>query len=116
MVMFRLISDVAPVLAAVEDIVSATPNVTLTVITQNAPQRMYAPPNALAALGSYTAAYNTDLSYFRRASKKVLFGAGSIANAHVDDEYIDVAELEALPGQYADIVRELLAERAREEL
>lgn len=85
--------------------------VSASVVTSNGPQRMYAPPRALAALGSYTAAYNTDLSYFARASKKVLFGAGSIANAHVEDEYIEVAALRALPGQYADIARELLEER-----
>jgi hypothetical protein len=110
MVMFRLISGVEPVLSTVRDIVSSVTNVSVTVVTQNPPQYMYAPPRALAQLGTYTAAYNTDLSYFKRAGKKVLFGGGTIANAHVADEYIEIDELEAMPRQYAAIVRELLSE------
>jgi acetylornithine deacetylase/succinyl-diaminopimelate desuccinylase-like protein len=110
-VLFRLISDGGPVLAAVRELVDAAPDVAVTVVTYNPPQRMYAPPRALAAYGTYTAAYNTDLSYFRRAGRKVLFGGGSIANAHVSDEYIELADLDALPAQYEAIARELLAER-----
>lgn len=109
--LFRLVGPVAPVAETVSALAARAAGVSASVVASNGPLRMYAPPRALAALGSYTAAYNTDLSYFARASKKVLFGAGSIANAHVADEYIEVAALRALPGHYADIVRELLAER-----
>jgi acetylornithine deacetylase/succinyl-diaminopimelate desuccinylase-like protein len=80
----------------------------MTVVTQNAPQHMYAPSRVAATLGTYTASYNTDLSYFNHASKKILFGGGTIANAHIDDEYIDVEDLTQMPSQYRDIVVELL--------
>lgn len=71
---------------------------------------MYAPPRAAARFGTFHAAYNTDLSYFERAAKKVLFGGGTIADAHVEDESIALEELAAMPAAYVAIVRELLAE------
>lgn len=84
----------------------------VTGIKHNSPQRMYAPPRALEKFGTFHAAYNTDLAYFERAAKKVLFGGGTIANAHVEDEYIEIDHLEAMPLQYETIVKELLAEDA----
>lgn len=99
----------------VHDALRGLPNVTATFAGKgNPPQIHYAPPRALAAFGTYTAAYNTDLSYFNEASKKVLFGGGTIANAHTEDEYIDLADLRAMPHQYDAIVRELFEEQAVE--
>jgi acetylornithine deacetylase/succinyl-diaminopimelate desuccinylase-like protein len=73
---------------------------------------MYAPPNATAKFGTYTASYNTDLSYFKNAGKKILFGGGTIADAHIDDEFIEIAALASMPLQYEEIIHELLTERS----
>jgi acetylornithine deacetylase/succinyl-diaminopimelate desuccinylase-like protein len=111
-VMFRLVSEPSDVLADIDAIVSSDENVTATVLTQNPPPQIYAPPQAAATFGTYIASYNTDLSYFRKAKKKVLFGGGTIANAHIDDEYITLDDLIRMPSQYEAIVQELLSENA----
>lgn len=108
---FRIVSDVDLVIEQVHEAIRGLANITTAFGTRNPPQVHYAPPRALATFGSYTAAYNTDLSYFRHAEKKVLFGGGTIANAHVEDEYIDLKDLEAMPNQYEMIVGELLEEQ-----
>jgi acetylornithine deacetylase len=59
--LFRLVTDVEPVLAVIRTFIDAVNNVTSTVVTQNAPQHMYTPSRAAATFGTYTASYNTDL-------------------------------------------------------
>jgi acetylornithine deacetylase/succinyl-diaminopimelate desuccinylase-like protein len=110
--MFRLVSEPSDVLGAIDAIVSSNENVTVSVLAQNPPPPIYAPPQAAATFGTYVASYNTDLSYFLRAKKKVLFGGGTIANAHIDDEYITLDDLVQMPLQYEAIVQELLSEKA----
>lgn len=78
------------------------------------------PPVKLGALEGFAtsiAAFATDIPELGAWGKPYLFGPGSIHVAHTDDEYIDLDELRAAPGEYERIVigvtAQLDAERRR---
>lgn len=72
-------------------------------------------PKISTHLGTISVAYNTDVPYFRgETSKVVLFGGGSIHQAHTDNEYIAIDQLERLPELYQNIANELLLETNNE--
>jgi hypothetical protein len=108
--MFRLITGPADVLDVIHLKAASVANVSVRVISMTPPLQIYAPPRSAAEFGTFIASYNTDLSYFSQAKKIVLFGGGSILNAHTDDEYILLEELTQMPAQYEFIVRELLSD------
>lgn len=60
-------------------------------------------------LGEVDVAYNTDVAYWKGGYRSaILFGAGSIAHAHTDDERVSEEELDRLPGRLERIVSEVL--------
>lgn len=68
-------------------------------------------PNLAKKVGTTAVAYNTDIPFFKgRTVRTVLFGGGSIFQAHTEDEYIDRVELEQLPLLYEEIVQQLVTE------
>jgi acetylornithine deacetylase len=55
-------------------------------------------------------AFTTDIPLLDRWGQPLLFGPGSILDAHTDGDHVEIAELEAAVGAYERIARTLLAE------
>lgn len=76
----------------------------------NDPINLFVPPCMAVRQNVTTVAYNTDIPYYGRDTRfNVLFGAGSIHQAHSVNEYIDVGQLRELPGLYRTLTDEMLA-------
>lgn len=107
---WRIAEHAANVIDSANEVVRRYSGVRLDVVRSNDAMRFYV-PGVARTLGTTTVAYNTDLPYYRGATSKiVLFGAGSIHQAHTVNEYIERKELERLPELYRQIAQELLEE------
>ena len=70
------------------------------------------PPVRLRTLPGFAAesfAFTTDIPFLPRWGEPLLFGPGSILDAHTDDDHVRIAELEAAADAYAAIAKALLA-------
>ncbi|CAM9838454.1 unnamed protein product [Phaeothamnion confervicola] len=105
-VMFRLTCPPAVVLAEVEAAAAAC-GCRCFVVTQNAPVALTAPP--LEGMETAVASYNTDVAYFTFSGKAVLFGPGSIQDAHARGEKVLVKDLHAAVDAYKRIARHCLS-------
>ncbi|PXF45168.1 Peptidase M20 domain-containing protein [Gracilariopsis chorda] len=109
LVLWRVSTNVDGVLARLEQILGEHQHISYQIVTRNEPLAYFVPPNVAAQYGTCTVAYNTDVPYYKaRYSRAVLFGAGSIEQAHKDDEWISIEELRKLPHQLESIVSEIL--------
>lgn len=114
-VMFRVPRQWQKIYDVVKQVVEKVDGVTLEILTKNDALEFFVPKSVAKIVGTTVVAYNTDVPYYQGKVKKVvLFGAGSIAQAHRDHEWVEVKELNKLPGLYIQIVEELLAEEKRE--
>lgn len=110
---FRVATSAANVEANVRDVVARVGNGTVEMRVAGAhvdPIPLHVPPRFHKIMGGDTikVAYNTDLPYYQGKFKHmVLFGAGSIEQAHTDGEFVDIEELSKLPRLYRLIVDEL---------
>lgn len=71
-------------------------------------------PTELTVFEGYETAvvsFNTDIPYLKFSGKSLLYGAGSILDAHTAREFIRIDDLRALPETYYGLVKECL-ERA----
>jgi acetylornithine deacetylase len=102
-VMFRIVSEVAPVRAALEQ--WAAGRAELEWGSHIPAQKFHTIPGFDVVPVSYT----SDIPLLDRWGTPLLFGPGSISVAHTTGEYIDVAELQASVDAYERIVRTLLA-------
>jgi acetylornithine deacetylase len=101
--MFRLVSDVAPVRAAVERWAAAG--------GAEVEWGSFIPAQHFHTIPGFEVApvaYTSDIPLLGRWGTPLLFGPGSIHVAHTPDEYIDVGELRASVDAYERIVRTLL--------
>ncbi len=71
----------------------------------NDPTWMYAPSEQ----DSVVVAFNTDVPHLRKFGKPLLFGPGSILDAHGADEKIAKADMKAAVDAYRKLVKDLLA-------
>jgi acetylornithine deacetylase len=55
-------------------------------------------------------AFTTDIPLLDRWGQPLLFGPGSVLDAHTDDDHVEIAELEAGAAAYETIARALLRE------
>lgn len=111
-VMFRIAGDPEKVVTAVKQACERA-NVSVKVENGNRGVSFFVPRGAGERLGTVSVSYNTDVAYWKgEYSRAVLFGAGSIHEAHTDDEYVSVEELEMLPERLASIVKEVLQEES----
>jgi len=102
-VMFRLVSDVAPMKSALQR--WAKGKAELEFGSHIPPQHFHTIPGFEIA----PVAYTSDIPLLSRWGTPLLFGPGSIHVAHTPDEHIDVKELRAAVGAYEKIVKALLA-------
>ena len=100
--MFRTVGDPADVrraLAALER------RVTIDHILDVPPVRLTTVPGFDAAVFPYT----TDIPFLSRWGVPLLFGPGSVHEAHTANESVSIAELHAAADQYVALARALLA-------
>ncbi len=101
--MFRLVSDVAPLREAIEQ--WAAGKAELEWGSHIPTQRFH----IIDGFEVAPVAYTSDIPLLDRWGTPLLFGPGSIHVAHTTDEYIDVAELRSAVDAYERIVRTVLA-------
>lgn len=109
LVLWRVSTKVDHVLERLEQILAEYQHVTYQIVTRNEPLDYFVPPMAAERYGTCTVAYNTDVPYYKAPySRAVLFGAGSIEQAHKQDEWISIEELRRMPLHLESIVSEIL--------
>jgi hypothetical protein len=100
--MFRLVTTPEEVQARLADLLSEHKG-TITVARGNVPQFMHVP----AGRPSAVVAFNTDVPWLSNLGKPLLFGPGSILDAHGVDEKISKRELLAAVDTYEQLVMDL---------
>ncbi|CAM9763878.1 unnamed protein product [Choristocarpus tenellus] len=104
--MFRLTEAPEGILETVRGIVENDHHCSVEVISQNAPVSL----EVLPGFESDVAAYNTDIAYFKlKSGQALLFGPGSIHDAHSRNEKIGVSEMRAAVGLYQRIAKACLS-------
>jgi acetylornithine deacetylase len=64
----------------------------------------------LPGFESETFAFTTDIPFLPRWGEPLLFGPGSVLDAHTDGDRVSLAELESAADTYASLARSLLSE------
>ncbi|HEY6844172.1 MAG TPA: M20/M25/M40 family metallo-hydrolase [Thermoanaerobaculia bacterium] len=100
--MFRTAGDHEQVRAKLEKLVSGFGG-RITLARGNAPQFMFVPDGA----PSTVVAFNTDVPHLSNLGKPLLFGPGSILDAHGADEFILKRDVTAAVDVYCDTVTQL---------
>src|SRR5438034_5295619 len=100
--MFRTVSDAAVVRRAVQPLES---RVSIEHVLEVPPVRLTTVPGFDAAVFPYT----TDIPFLSRWGVPLLFGPGSVHEAHTANESVSIAELHAAADQYVALARALLA-------
>jgi acetylornithine deacetylase len=100
---FRTVGDPNDVLAKIEKLL-ARHGGSVTLSRGNAPQFMHVPDGAKSAV----VAFNTDVPWLSNLGKPLLFGPGSILDAHGEREKIGKRELLDSVDTYTKVVAELL--------
>lgn len=109
LLVWRISTNTSHVLEQLEEILRAHHNVSYHVVTRNEAMELYAPSASAAEFGTCSVSYNTDIPYYKGGyDKAILFGAGSIEQAHTEDEWISTKDLLELPYQLERIVKEML--------
>jgi acetylornithine deacetylase/succinyl-diaminopimelate desuccinylase-like protein len=102
-IMFRLVSDVAPVKTRLEDWAHGWAELEF---GSHIPAQKF---HTLPGFPVAPVAYTSDIPLLTRWGTPLLFGPGSINVAHTPDEFVDVNELRAAVAAYQQMVRALLA-------
>jgi len=100
-VMFRIVSPAADVRRAIAGLES---HVAIEHVIDVPPVRLTTVTGFDAAVFPYT----TDIPFLRAWGEPLLFGPGSVHEAHTADESVSIAELDAAADHYVTIARELL--------
>jgi acetylornithine deacetylase len=80
--------------------------VALETVLEVKPVRMRTVPGFETAAFAFT----TDIPLLDRWGEPLLFGPGSVLDAHTDEDHVEIAELEASAVAYETIARTLLRE------
>jgi acetylornithine deacetylase len=102
-IMFRLVSDVAPIKKMVNDWAKGKADVEF---GSHIPAQKFA---TVPGFETVPVAYTSDIPLLSNWGEPLLFGPGSIHVAHTPDEYIDVEELRASVDIYERLARTLLS-------
>jgi acetylornithine deacetylase len=102
-IMFRLVSDVAPIKKMIIDWAKGHADVEF---GSHIPAQKFA---TVPGFETGPVAYTSDIPLLSNWGEPFLFGPGSIHVAHTPDEYIDVEELRASVDSYERLARTLLA-------
>ena len=102
-IMYRLVTTPEDVQSRLEDLLSEHKGV-ITAARGNVPQFMHVPEGRSSAV----VAFNTDVPWLSNLGKPLLFGPGSILDAHGVEEKISKRELLDAVGTYEELVVDLL--------
>jgi acetylornithine deacetylase len=102
-IMFRLVSDVAPIKKMITDWAKGHADVEF---GSHIPAQKFA---TVPGFETGPVAYTSDIPLLSNWGEPFLFGPGSIHVAHTPDEYIDVEELRASVDSYERLARTLLS-------
>jgi len=102
-VMIRVVTSRDEIMARIEAIVAG--RVSIRHIASNDPWELCTLPGYETVVVSF----NTDIPYLRFNGKALLWGAGSILDAHTPGEKIKIADLESAVSVYAELARTCLA-------
>jgi acetylornithine deacetylase len=102
-IMFRLVSDVAPIKKMISEWASGHADVEF---GSHIPAQKFA---TVPGFETGPVAYTSDIPLLSNWGEPFLFGPGSIHVAHTPDEYIDVEELRASVDSYERLARTLLS-------
>jgi acetylornithine deacetylase len=102
-IMFRLVSDVAPLRKQIESWAKGKAELEF---GSHIPAQHF---HTIAGFDVAPMAYTSDIPLLGRWGTPLLFGPGSIHVAHTPHEHIEVSELRAAVGAYETIVKNLLA-------
>ncbi len=100
--LFRTVGPGQDVLACLVPLQS---RVTVEFVLEVPPVRL----RTLPGFGVETFAFTTDIPLLSRWGEPLLFGPGSILDAHTDDDHVRIAELTAAADSYAAIAQALLS-------
>jgi acetylornithine deacetylase len=101
--LFRTVSDAA----SVEDrLAPLRARVAIERVLEVKPVRL----RTLPGFESETFAFTTDIPFLPRWGEPLLFGPGSVLDAHTDGDRVSLAELESAADTYASLARSLLSE------
>ncbi len=100
--LIRVVTKQEDIRAKVEEI--AAGRASIRVIAGNDPHELH----TLQGYESAVVAFNTDIPYLQFSGKALLWGAGSILDAHTAGEKIRIADLEAAVGIYQDLAERCL--------
>lgn len=103
-VMFRVVTDQEEILETVRSTVGERADIQ--VITANNPTDL----TTLPGYETSVIAFNTDIPYFKFGGKALLWGAGSIMDAHTADEKILIEDLPKAAETYRILARTCLGE------
>jgi acetylornithine deacetylase len=102
-IMFRLVTDVAPIKKMISDWAKGHADIEF---GSHIPAQKFA---TVPGFETGPVAYTSDIPLLSNWGEPFLFGPGSIHVAHTPDEYIDVEELRASVDSYERLARTLLA-------
>jgi acetylornithine deacetylase len=97
---------VGPASEVLERLAPLRSRVALEKVLEVPPVRMRAVPGFETAVFAFT----TDVPLLDRWGVPLLFGPGSVLDAHTDEDHVEIAELEAAASAYERIARTLLGE------
>jgi len=103
----RIAATVGPGSEVLERLAPLRSRVALETVLEVPPVRMRTVPGFETAAFAFT----TDIPLLKSWGTPLLFGPGSILDAHTDGENVEIAELEAAVAAYERIARALLRER-----
>jgi acetylornithine deacetylase len=101
-VLFRTVGPSEAVRAAIAPLASL---VAIEDVLEGPPIRMH----VVDGFDTAVFPYMTDIPLLDAWGKPLLYGPGSVLVAHTDEEYVEIADLERAAGDYARLVRELMA-------
>jgi acetylornithine deacetylase/succinyl-diaminopimelate desuccinylase-like protein len=101
--LFRTVSDGA---AVEERLAPLRARVAIERVLEVKPVRL----RTLPGFEAETFAFTTDIPFLPRWGEPLLFGPGSVLDAHTDGDSVSLAELEAAADAYASLARSLLSE------
>jgi len=101
-VMIRVVTNEKDILDQVRETVGNLAEIRM--IASNDPCEL----TTLEGYETIVVSFNTDIPYFKFTGKALLWGAGSIKDAHTSGEKIGIKDLEAAVDIYADLARKCL--------
>jgi len=105
--MFRVVSSPQIIHDILSKLCQKYTDMSIEVLTQNDPVDMSYVKNLISGFEFFSASFNTDIPFLKFDGKAVLYGHGSICDAHCPREFISLNDLKSLVGRYKELALQL---------